>query len=167
LQQITRDEIPSHLYVPPATLITIDPKSNAFKQIVPVCDPANPFNCLAAAFGQISLGVRVSFSFDHTVNGPVNGKLSVFFGDGFRAVKDAPPDLLRMADRFDFGKSLTTRVRVLIDFDDLTWSFYYRDPSRPEKGEGSTGRVNRPRNGKNRHNREKTLREVRKIQAGV
>jgi hypothetical protein len=156
------DKLPRDIRVPEPFDLDVNPQSEQYKSVQPMCDPENPSRCLVSTLGYVqSGGWRVTFNFEHTPSGPAKGCIRVSLGKGYSAKRVAPPEVLDIASKFDQRLRIRKRAVFTVDITDGTWVYEYRE----SKGGAKTSENNQGRGTSNdliKSVRAKSLRRVRK-----
>lgn len=119
---------------------TIDPVTEEFRQLRSVCEPGNPWRCLIATMGSMTLGKRMSVRLDHESN---TGVIGVTVGD-YRYERPMTGEEVAFARKFDLGRGMRKPLTVRVDLADDAWS---RKPKRGAHGTRPGGPRSKIRDG--------------------
>lgn len=120
---------------PDLGVVTIDPRVNDIRTLIPFCVAGSPTRCLIATVATEELGgLRVSVHVNHTPDGKVSGgKIGLTYGD-YRFERPMNASELRFAQAFDYGRTPRRVLSVSFNLEDPIWDV------RPKaKGGGRSG----------------------------
>jgi hypothetical protein len=129
---------------------TIDPQKEEFQALRSVCEPGNPWRCLIATTGSMTIGKRMSVRLDHDTS---TGVIGITEGD-WRFERPMTEEEVAFATEFDLGHEMKKSLTVTVDLTDPAW---LGQPKRGAMGRPPGGPRSKVRNG-NAKPRTKTIR---------